>query len=286
MKKITFLLVLCGFWLTCFSQSGTLTIYSSNNQRFWLFIDEILQNEYSVPSIQVQRMHLQQYKIRVEMDNAASNCVGQLITIFNQQNRNNYVVSYRNNNYIINSGQVNMRPVLVQNLIQPNYSYYNDYYQYMYPGFGNPGNYWQGNNGNQGRPYQYSQRPGSGPHQGGGRPPANPPGYGQGQHGGGSHGYTQNPCRNSSEFIMAITSIKKESFESGKLKFAKNMTATGSICVEQIIQICNTFSFESSKLEYAKFAYPYCGDKHLYYLVSNVFQFQSSKDDLNRFIRK
>ncbi|MDR2970628.1 MAG: DUF4476 domain-containing protein, partial [Bacteroidales bacterium] len=76
-----------------------------------------------------------------------------------------------------------------------------------------------------------------------------------------------------------------ESFESGKLQFAKNMTMSAPICVEQIMQICRVFDFESTKLEYAKFAYPYCSDKNAYYLVSSVFDFQSSKDELERFIR-
>ena len=241
MKKIVFLLILCGFWLVSFSQSGSLTVASSSNQRFWLFIDDILQNEMSVTSIQVMRMQLQTYKVRVEMDNRDANCVGQRITITNQRGGVNYVISYRNNCYVLNMGQVSVRPVLSQNLIQ----------------FGN--------------------RPDHGGNQDGHRPP-----------GGQGHGQQDNfhsPCRNTSEFSIALESIKKENFESGKLQFAKNMTMAGPICVEQIIQVCNVFNQESSKLEYAKFAYQYCGDKNLYYLVNNVFTFQSSKNELSNFIR-
>jgi len=279
MKKMSFLLLFCCFFLTSFTQPGSMLISSSNNQRFWLFIDDILQNEYSVPSIKIQGMQLQRYKIRVEMDNVNSNCVGQLITISNQYG-NNYLVSYRNNSYVITNTQGNIRPVLIQNLIQPNYNYYNDYYQYLYPGFGNPGNYWQGSSGNQGKPYQYFQRPGSGGHGGGSYTHGvNPPKPGP------QGGYSGAPCRNQAEFTNAIIALNKESFETQKLQFAKSMTASGPICVEQIIQVCNAFSFESTKLEYAKFAYPYCSDKNAYYLVNNVFQFQSSKDELNRFIR-
>jgi len=230
-------------------------------------------------------MHPQQYKIRVEMDNINFNSVGQLISITNQYNGNNYSVSSRNNSYTINRVQGSIRPVLTQNLIQPNYYYYNDYYQYLYPGFGNPGNYWQGSGSNQGRQYQY----GSGGHHGGGnpsgtyppqkpvQPPPPPPPSRGGNYGG--------PCRNHVEFATAMGMLRGESFESGKLQFAKNMTTSGPICVDQIIQICNVFDFESTKLEYAKFAYAYCGDKNLYYLVNSVFQFQSSKDELGRLIR-
>jgi hypothetical protein len=279
MKDLTFLMLLCSFWLTGFAQPGTLTISSSNNQRFWLFIDDILQNEYSVPSIRIQGVQLQPYKIRIEMDNLNFNCVGQLIAISNQSTGNNYSITSRNNNYAINRIQANVRPVLIQNLIQPNYYYYDDYYQYLYPGFGNPGNYWQGSGGNQGQPYQYSPRPNSG---GGGHGG----GSGGGQHGGGGYGGNPNIlCRNPLEFTTAMTALRNESFEAGRLQFAKNMTVSGPICVEQIMQVCNVFDFEATKLEYAKFAYPYCSDKNLYYMLNSVFQFQSSKDELGKFIR-
>ena len=300
MRKFSFILLLCSFWLTGFTQSGSLLISSSNNQRFWIFIDDILQNEYSVPSIQIQRMPLQTYRIRVEMDNVNGNCVGQLIAITNQHNGNSYSITSRNNNYAINRVQSNVRPVLIQSLILPNYNYYNDYYQYLYPGFGNPGNYWQGSGSNQGKPYQYYPNPhsggghhggssGGGHHgggntpSGGGYPPPPPPPGNQG--GGSGYGNPSTLCRNPLEFSTAMNTLRNESFESGKLQFAKNMTVSGPICVEQIIQVCNAFDFESTKLEYAKFAYPYCTDKNLYYLVNSVFQFQSSKDELGKIIR-
>ena len=151
MKKYSLILLLCSLWLTSFAQPGSFLISTANNQRFWLFVDDILQNEYSVPSIKIQGMYSPQYKIRVEMDNVNYNTVGQLIIISNQTNGNNYSITSRNNNYTINRVQNGVRPALIQNLIQPNYNYYDYYYQYSYPGFGNPGNYWQGSGGNQGR---------------------------------------------------------------------------------------------------------------------------------------
>jgi len=288
MKKITLLLLLTGFLLTTFAQPGSLLVSSSNSERFWLFVDDVLQNEYSVPAIKVLGMQFKQYKIRIEMDNRNSNCVGQLVLINNQYSGDSYVVFYRNNGYSISRSPVNVRPFLVQELIQPNYNYYNDYYQYLYPGFGNPGNYWQGNGGNHGKQYQYYQRPNSGYPGGtnnqGNNPPPPPPPRPLPPSGGGNVN-PGNICRNNIEFAAAISSIRQESFESGKLQFAKNMTQSGPICVEQIIQICNLFSFEATKLEYAKFAYRYCTDKNLYYMVNNVFQFQASKDELSNFIR-
>jgi hypothetical protein len=286
MKKIGLLLLVCSFILSSFAQPGTLLVSSSNNQRFWIFVDDVLQNEYSVPSIKLTGMRFQNYKIRIEIDNASAHCVGQIISITNQRYGDSYMVSYRSSGYSISKTQSNIRPVLTQLLIQPNYNYYNDYYHYLYPGFGNPGNYWQGSGNNHGKPYHYNQYPNQGGGYSGGNkppvvhpttPPPPPPG-------GGGHGNIGN-CRNSHEFALAINSLRNESFETGKINFAKSMTTSGPICVDQIIQVCNIFSFEASKLEYAKFAYQYCTDKNLYYLVNNVFQFQASKDELSKFIR-
>jgi hypothetical protein len=52
----------------------------------------------------------------------------------------------------------------------------------------------------------------------------------------------------------------------------------------QITDIMRLFSFESSRLEIAKFAYNYVVDPQRYFMVNNAFSFSSSVDDLNRFI--
>ncbi|MDR0206308.1 MAG: DUF4476 domain-containing protein [Bacteroidales bacterium] len=289
--KIFYSILLSAFcFFSSFAQHGSLLVSSSNNQRFWLFIDDVLQNEYSVHSIKVQGMNFKEYKLRIEMDNANANCIGQLVSITNHVSGDSYVVSFRNNGYVITRQQANIRPALIQNIIQPNYHYYNDYYQYLYPGFGNPGNYWQGSSGNQGRSYQSYYQSNTGGHHGGNNSPqvspSNPPPRPGKQRPPAPSSVTAHSiCRNAAEFNIAMNSLRKESFESGKLQFAKNMTVSGPICVEQIIQVCNTFSFESTKLDYAKYAYHYCSDKNLYYLVNNVFLYQSSKDELTKFIR-
>jgi hypothetical protein len=43
-------------------------------------------------------------------------------------------------------------------------------------------------------------------------------------------------------------------------------------------------SFESTRLDFAKFAYTYTLDKENYYMVNNAFSFSSSVAELNNFI--
>jgi hypothetical protein len=44
------------------------------------------------------------------------------------------------------------------------------------------------------------------------------------------------------------------------------------------------FSFEDSRLDFAKFAYKNCINKGNYFEVNQAFSFESSVDNLNQFI--
>ena len=289
MKKVFLFLFLSVLGSTAFAQYGSITVSSTSNQKFWLFIDDVLQNEYSTPIIRIQGLQYNYYKIRVEMDNNSNNCVGQSVYISNIANNNNYVVSSKGNAFSFEKTKAMVNPFFIQNIILPDYSYYSGYSQFMYPGFNNNVNYGQGAKGNVYKRYQNSSQgygsQGYG-NQGYGNPPihGNPPGYGNtttpsyGNHTGGSG------CMNANDFNRAYNTIQKESFENSKLEVAKQITANNWLCVSQIVKICRLFSFENSKLEYAKYAYRSCVDKNNYYQVNDVFSFSASKDELRNFI--
>lgn len=89
----------------------------------------------------------------------------------------------------------------------------------------------------------------------------------------------------SGDFSSATASIKKLNFEDGKLSTAKQIAGSNCLNTNQIVDICKMFSFEDSKLDFAKFAYKYCVDANNYFKVNNVFQYSSSTDELNEFIQ-
>jgi len=284
MKKISLLLLSSILTLSLFAQNGVLTIGSASpNQRFWLFIDDVLQNQYSTHAIQIQRLELKQYKVRVEMDNPAGNCVGQKLLISFSPNGNVYLVNYdRSGRMSFDRARTTVHPVFVQNLIMPNYSYYSGYYQFLYPGFDSKVVYGRDNQSRGGsyHGYQYS-------HQGHSQvvPPPHhpaPPHGGQGHQP--PHGYGHQPCMPQADFARVISTIQRETFENTQLTVAKQITASNILCAAQIAQICNLFAFESTKLDFAKYAYPYCSDKNNYFLINDVFTFSSSKEELNKFI--
>jgi len=53
---------------------------------------------------------------------------------------------------------------------------------------------------------------------------------------------------------------------------------------EQIKDVMGLFSFEDSKLDYAKYAYDFCFNQGDYYEVNEAFTFESSIEELNHYL--
>lgn len=89
---------------------------------------------------------------------------------------------------------------------------------------------------------------------------------------------------NAQTFANAKNSIASKDFEDSKLTIAKQIANTNCLLVSQVKEILMLFSFENSKLEFAKHAYTHTYDKGNYFMVNDVFDFSSSIDDLNEYI--
>ncbi|MBK8339945.1 MAG: DUF4476 domain-containing protein [Flavobacteriales bacterium] len=88
-----------------------------------------------------------------------------------------------------------------------------------------------------------------------------------------------------SEFTDAKTSIGSKSFEDTKMSVAKQVVSDRCFTVDQVKGVMQLFSFEESKLDFAKFAYDHTYDLSNYYKLNDAFTFESSVDDLNTFLR-
>jgi hypothetical protein len=89
------------------------------------------------------------------------------------------------------------------------------------------------------------------------------------------------------EMDEIIAVLKEESFESTRVSSAQQIIKLKKCFrTEQIIRILNCFSYESSKQDLAKYAFPYVTDKSNYYKVKDVFEFSSSKEDLDEFLNQ
>jgi len=87
-------------------------------------------------------------------------------------------------------------------------------------------------------------------------------------------------------FDQALESISSKDFESSKLTIAKQVVSANCLRCNQVKQIMKLFTFESNKLDFAKYAYKYTWDIKNYFLLNDAFEFESSIDELNRFINK
>ena len=89
-----------------------------------------------------------------------------------------------------------------------------------------------------------------------------------------------------SSFELTLNALKKQSFDTERLKIAKNAVVSGEMLSKEILEITKLFSFESTRVEFAKYAYSYTVDKKNYVLVQDAFQFNSSTSELQDFIAK
>lgn len=87
------------------------------------------------------------------------------------------------------------------------------------------------------------------------------------------------------DFSSALNTVKDQGFEETKLKTAKQIASANCLSVDQVIQIANTFGFEESKLDFAKFAYDYCTEPNNYFKLNGIFSFSSNVDDLSDYVQ-
>jgi hypothetical protein len=86
------------------------------------------------------------------------------------------------------------------------------------------------------------------------------------------------------DFAGIKSSIMSKSFENTKLEIAKQVLGQRCMTSAQVSEIIRVFDFEATKLDFAKFAYGRTFDIGNYYMVNDVFDFESSISDLNGYI--
>jgi hypothetical protein len=109
-------------------------------------------------------------------------------------------------------------------------------------------------------------------------------GYGNQGGYGNNNGYNQPVSE--SEFSQVVQRIKSQWFGSAKINTAKEELAGRYFTTLQVRQVLQLFASESDKMELAKLAYRTVVDNRNFYQLYDVFSFQSSKEELDRFVRE
>lgn len=86
------------------------------------------------------------------------------------------------------------------------------------------------------------------------------------------------------DFRDLKSSIASKSFEESKMTIAKQVLRDHCLLTTQVKDLINLFTFEETKLDFAKYAYDYTYDRGNYFKVNDVFTFESSIEDLNNYI--
>ncbi|MBK9569366.1 MAG: DUF4476 domain-containing protein [Chitinophagaceae bacterium] len=91
---------------------------------------------------------------------------------------------------------------------------------------------------------------------------------------------------NNREFSDMKDQIRKEWFENNRLISAKVIIDKNNFNMQQVKELMLLFTFENNRLEVAKYAYRKTVDKQNTYQLNDALTFNSSKDELARFIRE
>lgn len=83
------------------------------------------------------------------------------------------------------------------------------------------------------------------------------------------------------DFEEAMQSIASKDFEESKFQIAKQVIGANCIFADQVRDIMKLFDFEDTRIDFAKFAYPYTFDQGNYFKVHDAFEFEMSINELN-----
>lgn len=86
-------------------------------------------------------------------------------------------------------------------------------------------------------------------------------------------------------FAKAKQTVENQSFAGDKLTVAKQIANSQCLTTAQVAEMMSAFSFEDSKIEWAKTAYDRTYDVGNFWMLNDHFTFSSSVDELNKFIQ-
>ena len=106
----------------------------------------------------------------------------------------------------------------------------------------------------------------------------------------GNPGYPGNGWNNppvgmdAATFAQYKETVRKQSFDSNKVSMIKNSAKTANFTSAQVAELLSLMSFDSYKLDAAKYCYDFTLDKSNYFKTFEQFQFDSYVKDLSDYI--
>lgn len=102
------------------------------------------------------------------------------------------------------------------------------------------------------------------------------------------HGDIDAACRykamKDEDFKKFTKTVGNRNFESTNVEISKAMLDKNTLTSAQVKELMSYFTFESNMLDVAKYAYSHTCDQKNYFVVFDVFTFQSSIEELKNYI--
>ena len=287
------------------SQTATVTVFSQDGEKFWVIMNDIKQNEKAMTNVKVTGLSLPNYRLKIIFDDEKIPVLDKNIMTKNHDNvlcdqayvlkkdiQGNFVMhlnSFEPTKEIATTVEPNQvvvpfrtvetieKPIEQKNPNEKTTNITSTTITTTTTSYGNDSKelsdreYPDRNHNDHGHNESLPQLPPSPP-----KPTFNLPGYN------GPIG-----CElpfSIQDFDDAKKSISSKSFEDSKLAIAEQIVAANCLLTTQVKEIMMLFSFEDSKLQFAKYAYKYTYDIGNYYKVNDAFTFEMSINDLNEYI--
>lgn len=296
MKKLLPLLIILLASMAGKSQTSNLAFFTENGERFSVVLNGMLQNGIPETSIKVTDLPAPNYKVKVifmnkklgELNKTVFTTAGNETTYAIKRDKKGRYILRLMNSYPLEqvlppvSGQLvvgyqpqGVAPGTTVTTTVINNTTINNNVNVSAEGVGNTVNI---SNDNQGAGSQdVTNKTGNG-HQHGYDPKLYVmPGYN------GPYGCPWPMAE--PDFMQAKQSIASKTFEDSKLTIAKQIVGSNCLLSSQVREVMLLFTYESTRLEFAKFAFPYTLDQGNYFKVNDAFTYESSIDELNDFLR-
>lgn len=88
-----------------------------------------------------------------------------------------------------------------------------------------------------------------------------------------------------SAFDHFLKSMKNASFDSNRTKQIEASVLTTSFTSEQCLKLFKTYNFDSEKIKFLKIIYSRIVDKQNFFIVLDQLDFNSSKNEMNEFVK-
>ena len=87
-------------------------------------------------------------------------------------------------------------------------------------------------------------------------------------------------CANAEQMQMVLQVLEKQPYDDRRMEIAQLCVVLGHFCTSDLARMAGRFTMEDRKVDFLRYAYPYCQDPENYYTLRDVLRYKSDYDKL------